>query len=300
MVRDVIMINTRIRKLLNLVLLGSVLLIFTNEKVNRCIDDAVLLENRNPGYYEYLSNSDIYYVSKAALDEPNDNLLVNTMQTKNFSDKGFEILVHEDGSFTFSGTYTGEEPMYIYPMEIGNLKSGDYILSDGGASVDKGIQARIFGVRELSNGEREYGNSAVLPGDEIFHWDDTKYDYAKFDVVISPGFSANNLRFYPILLNEKHSGMKYQSALRKLSYLSDNQNREDYVSYLSIKMKADHISKLSKSDWQILCNEARYQKKVNWISVDLCDGTGIQIKDNNLDEILKGEVDCVGRVRNSF
>ena len=46
LVRDVIMINTRIRKLLNLVLLGSVLLIFTNEKVNRCIDDAVLLENR--------------------------------------------------------------------------------------------------------------------------------------------------------------------------------------------------------------------------------------------------------------
>ena len=82
-------------------------------------------------------------MSKAALDEPNDNLLVNTMQTKNFSDKGFEILVHEDGSFTFSGTYTGEEPMYIYPMEIGNLKSGDYILSDGGASVDQGIQASM-------------------------------------------------------------------------------------------------------------------------------------------------------------
>lgn len=290
------MINTRTRNLLKLVLLGSVLLMLTNEKVNSCIDDAVLLENRNPGYYEYLSDSDIFYVSKAVLDKPNDNLLVNTMQTKNFSDKGFEILVHEDGSFTFSGTYTGEEPMYIYPMEIGNLKSGDYILSDGGASVDKGIQARVFGVRELSNGEREYGNSAALPGDEIFHWDDTKYDYAKFDVVIYPGFSADSLSFYPMLYSAKKSKMQYENALRKLPYLSDDQNREDYVSYLNIKLDNNHISELRDADWRILCNQARYQKKVNWVSVDLCDGTGIQVYDNDLDKTLVGKIDTVGRV----
>lgn len=296
MVRDVIMINTRIRKLLNLVLLGSVLLIFTNEKVNRCIDDAVLLENRNPGYYEYLSNSDIYYVSKAALDEPNDNLLVNTMQTKNFSDKGFEILVHEDGSFTFSGTYTGEEPMYIYPMEIGNLKSGDYILSDGGASVDKGIQARIFGVRELPNGDVEFGNCIRLPGNGTFRWDYTEYDYAKFDVIIYPGFSANNLRFYPMLCAADRGGIQYQNALRKLKSLSDDQSCKDYVTYSEIEIKKENLHELNQGDWRILCNQARYQQKVDWICFDFGDGTGIQIQDGVANNITRGAVDAVGRV----
>lgn len=296
MVRNVIMINTRTRNLLKLVLLGSVLLMLTNEKVNSCIDDAVLLENRNPGYYEYLSNSDIYYVSKAALDEPNDNLLVNTMQTKNFSDKGFEILVHEDGSFTFSGTYTGEEPMYIYPMEIGNLKSGDYILSDGGASVDKGIQARIFGVRELPNGDVEFGNCIRLPGNGTFRWDYTEYDYAKFDVIIYPGFSANNLRFYPMLCAADRGGIQYQNALRKLKSLSDDQSCKDYVTYSEIEIKKENLHELNQGDWRILCNQARYQQKVDWICFDFGDGTGIQIQDGVANNITRGAVDAVGRV----
>ena len=294
------MINTRTRKLLNLLLLGSVLLMLTDEKVNSCIDDAVLLENRNPGYYEYLSNSDIFYVSKAVLDEPNDNLLVNTMQTKIFSDKGFEILVHEDGSFTFSGTYTGEEPMYIYPMEIGNLKSGDYILSDGGASIDHGIQMRIFGVKKLSDGSQKYENCVSLPSNCLFHWDKNDCDVAMIDVIIYPGFSSDNLRFYPMLCDISKGNISYQDSFRKLSSLSDDQDQSAYVKFMEIKMGKRSLNRLNKGDWQILYNEIKYQNHAEWLCINFSDGTGIQIGDKDSNEMVYGEVDAVGRVRNQL
>ena len=289
----------KIRTILNLILLGIIMLILTNENVSKCIDDAVLLENRNPGYYEFLSNSSINYVSKNVLDESNDNLLTNVMQTTDFRNSGFEILVHEDGTFTFTGRYTGKDPFYIYPIEIGNLKPGDYIFSDGGASKDNGIQMRIFGVKELPDGEYEYGN-VWKPSDGLFHWDDTEYDYAAINVIIYPGFYAKDLRFYPMLCAANKSAIPYQNALRKLKTLSENQNKEDYLSYLEIKIEKKELSKLKKSDWRILCNQARYQNKVDWICVNLGDGTGIQIQDNNLDRVIQGEVDNVGRVKNSL
>lgn len=287
----------KIRNILNLSLLGIGMLVLTNKKVSKCIDDAVLLENRNPGYYEYLSNSDIYYVSKEALNQPNDNLLTNVMQNTDFGDIGFKILVHEDGTCTFTGKYTGKDPFYLYPMDIGHLKSGDYILSDGGASVDNGIQMRIFGVKETPNGESEHEERVQLPGDGEFSWDETNYYCAKLDVIIYPGFSAENLRFYPMLCEESKGKIPYQNALRKVASLSDDQVENDYITYMEIRTTKESLNELKKKDWQILYNEAKYQKHVNWVTIDFGDGTGVQICDNDPNMMIYGEIDTVGRVR---
>ena len=265
----------KIRTILGIVLLGIVILILSNQKISGCIDDVFLLEKRHPGYYDYLSRSSIYYVSKDALNEPNANLLTNVMQTSDFSKSGFKIQVQEDGSFSFSGTYTGDEPTYLYPLEIGNLKSGDYILSDGNASVANGIQLRIFGVRDLSDDGCEYGNCVQLPGDGSFHWDQDEYDRVVMDVMLCPGFSAENLRFYPMLVAADSGEHPYQNAIRKLANLSEDQNRADYVTYMEIQMDKQVLNQLKKTDWQILCNEAKYQKNVHWVCIDYGDGTGI-------------------------
>lgn len=288
------------RNLLSLVFMGIVMVTIANEKVSGCIDDVVLLEKRNPGYYEYLSKSSVYYVNKEALEKPNNNLLTNVMQTTNFGDNGFEILTHEDGSFTFTGAYTGENPMYIYPMEIKNLKSGDYILSDGEASIKNGIQMRMFGVKTLPDGTQEYGDCIQLPGEGVFHWDKNAYDRAVIDVEIYPGFTAEDLRFYPMLCDASRGEEPYQNALRKVSVLSDDQNQDDYMKYLEIQLNKQSLNRLDKKDWWILCNEAKYQQHVNWLSIDFGDGTGAQICENGPDEIAYGEIDTCGIVRNKL
>ena len=290
----------KIRTILSIGLLGIVILVLSNRNISEYIDDILLLEKRHPVYYDYLSKSSIYYVSKDAMKEPNANLLTNVMQTTGFNESGFEILVHEDGSFTFSGTYTGEDPTYLYPLETGNLKSGDYILSDGNASIANGTQLRIFGVRDLPDGSREYGNCVQLPGDGSFHWDQDEYDRVMMDVMLYPGFSAENLRFYPMLLTADSGELSYQNAIRKLSNLSEEQNRYDYVTYMEIQLDKQALNQLMKPDWQILCNEAKYQKNVDWICADYGDGTGTQIIDDNLDKAIYGEIDTVGRVRSKL
>lgn len=290
----------KIRNILKICILCIVALVLLNPKISECIDDVVLLEKRHPGYYDDLSKSSLYFVSKEALDETNANLLTNVMQTTDFSETGFKIQVHEDGSFTFSGTYSGDDPTYLYPLEIENLKSGDYILSDGNASTANGIQLRIFGVKDLPDGDREYGNSVQLPGDGWFHWDQNEYDRAMLDVLIYPGFTAENLRFYPMLVTADNGKLSYQNAIRKLSNLSEDQHRDDYVTYMEIQIDKKSVNQLKKTDWQILCHEAKCQKNVDWVCADFGDGTGLQIKDDNLDNAVYGELDTVGRVRNKF
>lgn len=286
------------RTILSIVLLGIVVIILSNQKISGCIDDALLLEKRHPGYYDYLSKSCVYYVRKDVLNEPNDNLLTNGMQTKKYSESGFEILVHEDGSFTFSGTYTGEDVCFIYPMVIGYLKTGDYILSDEGASIVNGIQLRIFGVKKKPDGSTEYGDCVELPSDGLFHWDSNRYDKAMCDVVIYPGFSSEKLRFYPMLRDASKGKSIYQNAIRKLQSLSTDQNRDDYEKYLEIKLDKQMLDKLVKDDWRILYNEVKWQKQVDWTSIVFGDGIGIQICDNDPDKMVYGEIDTIGRVRN--
>lgn len=288
------------RTILSIIMIGIVIYVISTPKISEYIDDVVLLEKRHPGYYDCLSNASLYFVSKDVLEEPNANLLTNIMRTKDISDEGLQIQVDEDGSFTISGTYSGENPIYIYPFEIGNLKSGNYILSDGGASIENKIQMRIFGLRDSFDGNREYGNYVQLPGEGLLHWDKDEYDRACIDVKIYPGFSAEKLRFCPMLSVVESSGLSYQNALRKLTSLSADQNPDDYVIYMETKLDKKSLNWLEMADWQILCNEAKYQKNASWICVDYGDGTGIQIIDDNLDEAIYGEIDTVGRVRNKL
>ena len=239
-------------------------------------------------------------MSKDARKEPDVNLLTNVVQTTDFSELRFKIQVQEDGSFSFSGTYTGDDPTYLYPFETGNLKSVDYILSDGNSLVANGIQLRIFGVRDLPDGSCEYGNCIQLPGDGSFHWDQDEYDRIMMDVMLYPGFSAENLRFYPMLVTADSGEHSYQNTIRKLACLSEDQNRDDYVTYMEIQLDKHALNQLKKTDWQIMCHGAKYQKNAAWFCIDYGDGTGIQIKEDNLNKAIYGEIDTVGRVRSKL
>ena len=151
--------------------------------------------------------------------------------------------------------------------------------------------------KDLSDGGREYGNGVQLPGDGLFHWDQDEFDRVMIDVVLYPEFSAENLRFYPMLVTADSGEHPYQNAIRKLANLSEDQNRDDYVTYMEIHLDKHALNQLMETDWQILRNEAKYQKNARWVCIDYGDGTGIQITDDNLDKAIYGEINAVGRVR---
>ena len=287
----------RLKSIISIALvLGVMILLFTNQRLCQSIDGLVLLEGRNPAYYEYLLNHTEYYVSKDSIDKPNNNLLVNSIPYNSFENKGATICIHKDGSFSFSGEYTGETPTFTYQLRIGDLATGDYRLSDGDASVENGIQIRFYGVKELPDKSIKYGNCLNLPGNGVFHWESGEYDYACMDVMIYPGFSRK-VDFYPMLQKAKEVNSVFQAAIRMYQNLPEYENMEDYLKCKIITIDKAELSALNQQDWQLFRNALKYQSGVCWTTLDFGDGTGIQIPLNNISEMQYGEIDASGRVR---
>ena len=93
-------------------------------------DRHILLENTNSGYCN-LQNSKIEEkVLQTIFNGDSPNLARNTLSTRDY-DQGFTITVHEDGSFTYSGTNNGGDDVYL-TLNAGHAfqRSGDFIVSD--------------------------------------------------------------------------------------------------------------------------------------------------------------------------
>lgn len=289
--------NKTLKSISRILIVVGICALALNKRVTRTIDDIVLLENRASGYCEYLSNAHSYYVSKIALQSSNDNRIVNTIGTVNYSNYGFRITTHSDGSFTFSGTYEGSAPLFIYPMDVGDLPSGDYILTDGGASCEGGIQLRIYGINNSPDGKAKYGNCVTLPGDGAFDWDRNEYEKVKIAVVIYPGYSAEGNRFFPMLCKKSKMNIdSYQPAIQKLDRIPYNQNADDFVTYTHVKMSKENMSEWTVDDWRLIQNNIKYTKNTGWTTFDFNDGTGLVISSNNSYRAVYGEIDPLGRI----
>lgn len=238
------------------------------------LDKLLLVENRNYGYWNYLTNMSSYYISKDPVDNGTDNLLISTFETTTYD--GFTITANDDGTIVFNGCYTGESPRSINICNIKSLAAGDYILSDGNISISNGIQLCIQETNYLIGGKTDYGKTVSLPGDGKITWNPEKYMNLNVILQIYPGFSADNLIFYPMLRKEEIDSV-YQSPVRLIRNTKAMNNQSDYYKFNKFSFLKLHLNEITKSDWKIFKNRITYNN-ADWTVIDFYDGTGLQIK----------------------
>ena len=163
-----------------------------NNKFSDMVDDFLLPERRNKGYYESIGRPTKLSESRKLYENGTKNLLANYMKSGD-RDAGYSITVNADGSFLFSGDYMGESTTHedITPRGVGFfLPSGDYVLSDGGASDDS-VYVKITGVKRMIGGLTEWVTIASLPNNASFHWDRDSNLEIYCEMVIRPGASGD-------------------------------------------------------------------------------------------------------------
>ncbi len=299
-----------------IIILCVIALTFRNREVTTKIDKSFLPEERNPGYYEILNNKGKAYISNELYEKGTDNLLINALPSGPRA-AGYSINVNTDGSFVVSGSYEGENDIYEYPMSTDKrlkLPAGNYVLSDGVASSDSGISLRIIGIQHLIGGETRYITVACLPEQPTFHWDGDDNTELIVDMVIRPGFKADDLTLYPMLLKteevsedaDKNASKKdisksqseYQPCLAQ-GYNWDNDGNTSHFRYYEYGIPKGAIDEevITESDWKLFTNTIKYQIQEERVLIDLLDGTAIDINKKEFPKALYGKLDSTRRVR---
>ena len=263
-----------------LIILGTVILFFNNKFSGR-IDDFFLPERKNKGYYEILNNPSKLYESKEISEHGTKNLLTNYLKSGN-RDQGYSITVNADGTYIFSSNYTWKSNSYeaITPRGVGfDLPSGDYVLSDGGASSVDSVYIKMTGVKQTTGGGIEYITLASLPDNASFHWDRDSGMELYCEMVICPGSSVDNLKFSPMLLNAKDTvNEEYMNCMTADYYSAENETGEGFKLYkYSIDKAALDGKEVTRDDWKIFINSLKYQMQADRALIDLKDGYGITI-----------------------
>lgn len=253
--------------------------VICNNRLSGMIDTIFLPEERNKGYYDILNNPSRMYESSDLYENGTNNLLANYLSSGD-RDEGYSIAVNTDGSFLFSGRYLGDNDAYeqIVPIEAGlDLPSGDYILSDGGASSEDGVYVRLMCKKRMIGGRTEVVSIASLPGNALFHWDRDPNLELYCEIVIRPGASADNLKFCPMLLKTEIDD--YQPCLA-YNYEWVGNRTEGGVKFYKYDINRFFLSEelVNHDDWNILLNSFKYQMQADKAVIDLRDGYGIEIQ----------------------
>ena len=267
-----------------LIILGSITLFFNNKFSGR-IDDFFLPERRNKGYYDILNNPSKLYESKEISENGTKNLLTNYLKS-GYRDQGYSIIVNADGTYIFSSNYTWKSNSYEAITPRGaefDLPSGDYVLSDGGASSVDSVYIKMTGVKQTTGGDDEYITLASLPDNALFHWDRDSGMELYCEMVICPGSSVDNLKFSPMLLKAEDSvSEEYMPCMTADYYLVENETGEGVKLYkYSIDKAALDGKEVTRDDWKIFLNSLKHQMQADRALIDLKDGYGITILKKN-------------------
>ena len=256
-------------------------LFFWDKTVSRKIDGIFLPEERNKAYYDILNDPEKWYENKELAENGTRNLLANYLISGD-RDSGYSITVNTDGTFIFSGNYIGENNAYeaITPRGIGiDLPSGDYLLTDGGASLEDNVSVRLTGAKRMIGGSTEYVTIASLPGNGLFHWDKDPNLEIYCEIVICPGASVDNLKFSPMLLRADDAvGREYEPCLAARFDWEENKTADGVQFYKYDIYRGTLDGELiSADDWRIFSNTLSHQMQVDRAVIDLKDGYGIEI-----------------------
>lgn len=247
---------------LSVVLILLSVLFLNNEKVVEAADERILLENRHPGYWNYLSPGHGKTIDIPPADS--ENLLISDI--KNQTINGITIIVNEDRSLTLSGTDTSEVG---FNLVLGNvfLPDGEYYISDG---IDiHGANMYVWS-NELSQSVA-YGSSAS------FNIDNSASTY-QCGIHIDSEAMFNNVTIYPMI-----------------SKAGDSQYGPYSTSETCTKALVFEMDKnaISADDMRVFQKSINQYEGYNWITIKYPDGTGIQWKDGIKTE---GFPDIWGRI----
>lgn len=300
----------KIRPLGRIIFIATIFLIIITLCINKSnivmhIDQQLLSENRNRGFYD-LSLTDTQKQILSTIAENNtSNIVVNNLST--FTDnRGFTITVNDDGSFTYSGTNDSDSPVYITITPAGwTLPSGTYILSDSGGGQEPSqndiyvfLQNRIYNI----GGTTDYPIALNLVNGTLnFTIEPNDHSEYFLNLYIAPGFSSNEITFYPMITAENNTYSYYQPCV-----ISNTANiSSNFIVYDLLQTTKNEFIKLTDSDVDILNNYLKYQTTGIWTTIDFQDGTGLVYSRNdkgnvNTDNPEYGELNTSNRIANKF
>lgn len=293
--------------------------IFACSGVSAFLDMHLLLENTNPGYYEEFSSSTSQSIPVDVADNGIINLVVNNLTSKDY-DQGFRIMVHEDGSFTYSGTNNSENIAYVAVTgATWDLQNGTYILTDcqygmaGAPASGNGIRLYVQGRSYYVGGETSYETLADMTNlpTIIFNTDHSQYNDYLVGLSIAPGYSSDGITFYPMvtsyddpqgeyrpcLLTNRNAVIKANSAAEILAAENDESGHTiAYTTYDNYQViKSDYLA-LSDDDLTLVDRRIQYQHSGRWSTIAFDDGTGIYYPNNDPSLAEYGELNAIGQV----
>lgn len=259
---------------ISIVLLGLMVSIIAVPRASEFVDNILLMENRNEGYFKYLNHT-----SAETLFIPDDydgkNLIVSTLESGNHD--GFDVVVNEDGSVTIDGI-NEEKDVHIRYGRV-ELPEGLYSLSDGGAS-----EKMSQGFSYVYDGY----TLAHLPQSSVFASNNNEHQSYEIGVVIFKDERVSNLTFYP-MLEQGEISTEYKPYLSYETYSADGKTATVF------DLDKSEFNSITEKDFKLLRTAAKHQYQTDWTTIRFEDGTGIQIID---DDIKYGDLNRIGQITN--
>lgn len=222
-----------IRLLLSAALVLAAVLILRNDRVEAILDNVVLLEKRNPGYWNYLSSGSEIRTADGFDEVPAAEVL-NGNELKELYSGQYNGITQsvQDSVISFSGTASQD----CYP-EIGNisgLTAGTYFVSviplDGGRSAEDGCTNSIKFYIQTVNDYGWRGTSIRTLADANFgscvYFDPPDYDSASFLAYIPAGTSVDD-SYRPVVFKISDENIVEKDGIITYSGVNKNSITED-------------------------------------------------------------------------
>lgn len=232
------------------------------------IDRAVLLEERNSGYWDYLSPEHNNFNCYIKSDNFDSNFLIYRVGTGDLG--GMEVTLESDGRLTICGTNSSGDGNTAY-LSKGSfqLLDGEYSLNAEGLDEDSEVNLFVTG--------HAYGKEPAYLAETMrgttFAADHTKYRNYTVALYVPSGASCDNISF-------KLSITRINGNTQTTDVIEDSSSEIDYAR--AVIDKDTFQSKVTYDDLKIYINSLKGSLRsnlgdnVSYYNIDFDDGTGIQ------------------------
>lgn len=239
-------------------------------------DRVVLLEKRNPNYFNFLGSQKL--IESVSADPRNDNLAV--FNPASYDDGELFFNTTADGIINIHGISRSEDKTFFISPTQFKLFNGEYDLYTDANPIDPVV---LYMWATSIDGKGEF--LATSNGNTHFAIDNKKYS-SYFLAVYLPAMRECDEQF-----SVRITPSNFDKKTRQ------NDKHFDDLHYLTVEISLNELNTISKSDLYIFYNALKFQyAKYNWVSLIFSDGSGMQFVKGNSYGIY-GEVDDLGCIK---